>query len=93
MAESKKDGLPRIAEKRLKTEGRSASFRSNRPNPRKFTFNLKTEQTNEYLKSWLNREDESRKMQKILQENLQQKHPFARPAAKSVNKTSLTLKN
>lgn len=91
MAESKKDGLPRIVERRLRTEGRSASFRSNQPH--KFTFNLKTEQTNEYLRSWLNREDESRKIQKIFKNNLQQKHPFARPAAKSVNKTSITLKN
>ena len=92
MAESRKDGLPRIIEKRLKTEGRSASYR-NQPNFRKFTFNLKTEQANEYLRSWINREDESRKMQQILRDNLQQKQPLARPAAKSVNRTSLTLKD
>lgn len=58
MADTKKDGLPKIIEKRLKTEGRSVSYRSNQHNFRKFTFNLKTElQGNEYLKSWINRED------------------------------------
>lgn len=93
MAESKQDCLPRIAEKRLKTEARSASFRSNQPNLRKFTFNLKTEQASEYLKSWLSKEDESRKMQKILRQNLQQKQTLPRQTAKSVNRTTIALKH